>query len=120
MGMSSDEYWNQDAALVNAYRRAWEIRRDEQNFMAWLQGRYIYEAVGALAPILRTSLSRTPQKAEKYMDKPYPMSESAAEKAQEDKQKARMMAALEMFKREAETRRLKREKQEEEARKDGE
>jgi hypothetical protein len=120
MGMTSDEYWNQDASLVRAYRKAHEIRREEKNFELWLQGRYIYDAIAMLAPILRTSLSKKPVKAEKYMERPYPLTEQAAVRAEQNKQKARMLAALERFKQEAETNRLKRLRLEKEAGKNGE
>jgi len=116
MGMTYDLYWHGDASLVKAFRKAKKIRREEKNFELWLQGKYIYEAIGALAPILRTSLSKTPAKAEKYVSKPYPLDGDAAKKAIENAQKARMMGALERFKREAETKRLKRLQQEKEAR----
>lgn len=119
MGMTYDQFWNQDAALVKAYRKAENIKREEKNFELWLQGKYIYDAISALAPILRTSLSKKPVKAEKYVDKPYPLSEKAAIKAQEDKQKSRMMAALERFKQEAELNRIKRLQREKEASRDG-
>ena len=116
MGMTYELYWNQDASLVKAYRKAHEIRRDEQNFFAWLNGKYVYDAIGALAPILRTSLSKVPAKAEKYIDKPYPLSESAVQKQQEDRQKSKFMAALERFKAEAAMNRQKRLQKEKEAR----
>ena len=115
MGMTYDLYWNMDAALVKAYRKAKEIRRDEHNFDLWLQGRYIYDAIAALSPILRTSFSKRPVKAEKYVEKPYPLTEKAAQKAIEDEHKARMMAALERFKQEAEANKLKKQMQEKEA-----
>lgn len=115
MGMSYAEYWEMDASLVKAYRKAREMERDERNFEMWLQGRYIYDAIAALAPILRTSLSKQPVKAEKYVDKPYPLSEKAAQRAKEEEHKARMTAALERFKQEAEANKLKRELQEKEA-----
>ena len=115
MGMTYEQYWNMDAGLVKSYRKAHEIQRDERNFDMWLQGRYIYDAIAALAPILRTSLSKQPVKAEKYVDKPYPLTEESAEKAKLEERKARMMAAAEAFRREAEANKLKKELQEKEA-----
>ena len=52
MGMSPDDYWHGDPALLKAYRKMDEIRRERENEMLWLQGMYIYEAIGDLAPIL--------------------------------------------------------------------
>lgn len=116
MGMTYDLYWNQDASLVKAYRKAHEMQRDEQNFFAWLQGKYVYDAIGALSPILRTSFSKKPVKPETYVEKPYPLSETVAEKQEEDRQKNRMLTALERFKAESELNRQKRLKEAKEAR----
>ena len=112
MGMTYEQFWDMDASLVKAYRKAHEIKREERNFEMWLQGKYVYDAIGALAPILRTSLSKHPSKADKYVDKPYPLTEKAAEKNREDEQKARMQAALERFKQEAEKNLLKKQMEE--------
>ena len=120
MGMSYDEYWNMDASLVKTYRKAKEIRREETNFELWLQGRYVYDAIAALAPILRTSLSKKPIKPEKYVDKPYPLTEDTANKQREDREKAKMLAALERFKAEAEMNRQMRLQREKEASERGE
>ena len=78
-----------------------------------------YDAIAALAPILRASFSNQPIKAEKYVDRPYPLTEESAEKAKLEERKARMMAAAEAFRREAEANKLKKELQEKEASKDG-
>lgn len=99
--MSYDEYWNKDSTLVIAYREAYQIQRDNRNFEMWLQGRYIYDAITALSPILRTSLSKQPIKAENYVDRPYPLTKEEADRIQEEKRMARMNALLESLKRES-------------------
>lgn len=101
MGMSYDEYWNKDSTLVIAYRKAYQMRRDNRNFEMWLQGRYIYDAIAALSSILRTSLSKQPIKAEKYVERPYPLTKEEADRIQEEKRVARMNALLESLKRES-------------------
>ena len=45
IGMSYDEFWNQDVSLVKAYRKADELRRRRQNVVLWLQGVYVREAL---------------------------------------------------------------------------
>lgn len=47
MGMTYDQYWEQDSSLVIAYRKAHRIRLEEQNQQAWIQGMYFLEAIGA-------------------------------------------------------------------------
>lgn len=48
-GMSSKEFWEDDPDLFWAYRFSYYQREkrkiDNDNFNAWLQGAYIYEAV---------------------------------------------------------------------------
>ena len=45
MGMTAHEYWEEDCTLVVGYRKAYEIKRDEVDATAWLQGLYVYVAV---------------------------------------------------------------------------
>ena len=44
IGMTYDQYWNQDGMLVRAYRKADEIRQERANTDAWLLGAYFYQA----------------------------------------------------------------------------
>ena len=48
MGMTYDEYWNQDPWLVKDYRDAYEYKKDELNAQAWLEGVYMYHAIAAV------------------------------------------------------------------------
>ena len=45
IGMTYDEFWNQDVALVRVYRKADELRRRRQNDALWMQGLYIRDAL---------------------------------------------------------------------------
>ena len=45
MGMTAHEYWEEDCTLVVGYRKAYEIKQDEVNRVAWLNGLYVYNAV---------------------------------------------------------------------------
>ena len=92
MGMSYDEFWNGTADSARAYRAAYKIKQDEQKTFAWMQGAYVYEAIGAWAPILRAfSKARRPAK---YPKEPYdlerptltPEQREDAEHRHEDKQ----------------------------------
>ena len=46
MGMSYDQYWNQDSSLVKSYRKAFTMTQkwkyQEIDNAAWLNGRYVY------------------------------------------------------------------------------
>ena len=105
MGMTPDEYWNGDPALLRAYRKADVIRRERENEMLWLQGMYIYEAIGDLAPILH-AFAKKGTEAKPYTERPYPITnrlrkeaEEAGERREFELQKARfqqMMVAVNM------------------------
>lgn len=44
-GMPSEEFWKGNPDRVVAYRKKLQIENQRRNEVAWLQGRYIYEAV---------------------------------------------------------------------------
>ena len=45
MGMPAHEYWEENAWLVAGYRKAYDIKKDETNATAWMNGMYVYVAV---------------------------------------------------------------------------
>lgn len=96
MGMTYDEFYNQDHELVIAYRKASEMKREKENADMWLQGLYVYQAVARVAPLL-IPFAKHP-KAEPYLDKPIPLTKEKAEKeskqAVEDKGIAYMKAKM--------------------------
>ncbi len=67
-GMSYDEFWNGDCEIAPMYRKAHEARMNEANTLAWLQGVYVYHAVGALAPTLKAF---SKGRAQAYMKEPF-------------------------------------------------
>lgn len=71
IGMSYDEFWNQDVTLVRAYRKAQELREKRQNQYAWLQGMYIYEALCDASPLFRFTMKKGIVKPEPYVKEPY-------------------------------------------------
>jgi len=98
IGMPSDEYWNGRADLVIGYREAQERRINHENFMKWLQGLYVYSAIGALTPALNPMAKG---KVKDYIEKPIPITETAKEQEEIDKMNkmaATMMAWAAAFK----------------------
>lgn len=81
MGMSPDEFWNGDCTLVRSYREKFEMQREYDNFKAWLQGMYIYDAIGRLAPIFN---SFNNEKPETYIEEPYPIKKGTSTEASND------------------------------------
>ena len=68
IGMSSAEYWANDPSLVRYFRKAYEMKQEEFNNNAWLQGMYIYDAVSTA---LHNALRGKNTKAREYAKQPY-------------------------------------------------
>jgi hypothetical protein len=81
--MSYELYWYGEPNLVKAYRESDEMRVDRMNYEAWLQGLYVYQAVGALYPVFNPFSKQ--KKAEEYLKEPIVITERARnQKAMEE------------------------------------
>ena len=83
IGMSSAEYWEGDPSLTRYFRKAYEMKQEENNHNAWLQGLYIYDAVSTA---LHNALRGKNSTAKEYAKQPYNFrnkEKSEAEKAKE-------------------------------------
>ena len=87
IGMTYDEFWNQDVRLVETYRKAAELRDKRRNQELWLQGMYIYEALCDASPLFRFSMKKGTIKPEPYVKEPYPI--TAAEAREREEREAR-------------------------------
>lgn len=85
--MTYEQYWYGDVWMVEAFRKADELRLRRQSDNYWLLGRYVYDAIGRLAPILRTSFSKKSAKAEPYMKEPYKFKDEERRESVEQKKK---------------------------------
>ena len=106
IGMSYDEFWNQDVTLVRVYRKAQELREKRQNQYAWLQGMYIYEALCDVSPLFRFTMKKGTIKPEPYVKEPYAITadevrerELREAKKKEEKLKADFAAFAEAMRR---------------------
>ena len=70
LGMTYEQFWDGDATMVLAYRKAHEIKKDLDNERAWLQGMYIYEALCDVSPLFNMN-SKRGTKAHPYRTSPY-------------------------------------------------
>jgi hypothetical protein len=86
MGMSADEFWNGDSTLVIHYRKAFELTQERHNTELWLQGRYFYDALCAVAPLLQ-GFAKKGTKARPYLSEPYVLFSKQAESKEEDNAK---------------------------------
>ena len=89
-GMTYDEYWNGDPALVRYYRKAEDIRSHRKNWELWLQGRYVYEAIGRMIPSMNAFKPREPIE---YIEEPFPLTEKDV-KLRQEKEARRKQEAI--------------------------
>ena len=69
MGMTWDDFWHGDPQMAVAFRKADKLRIKRRDQELWLQGRYVYDAMLAAAPLYQTfARSHRPRK---YDEKPY-------------------------------------------------
>lgn len=102
IGMTYDEFWNQDVSLAEVYREANELRDRKRNQELWLQGMYIYEALCDASPLFRFTMKSGTIKPEPYAKEPYPITasevrerEERAAKQKEERLKAEFAAFVE-------------------------
>lgn len=88
MGMTYDEFWYGEPDRVKFYREAEEIRRKERDYNLWLQGRYFYDALCSVSPILH-AFAQNGTRAQAYNEEPYPRTEKEYRELQERQMKAR-------------------------------
>lgn len=83
IGMTYDQYWFGDPKLINAYIKAEEIRQRKKNNEMWLQGAYVYQAVGSLIH-LANPFSKE-HKAKPYLDKPIPVTQQERDEIEQER-----------------------------------
>ena len=88
IGMTYDEFWEQDVRLVEVYRKADELREKRRNRELWMQGMYIYEALCDASPLFRFSMKKGSIKPEPYVKEPYPI--TMAEVRERDERDAKL------------------------------
>ena len=89
IGMTYDEFWNQDVALVGAYRKAHELRERRRNQELWMQGLYIYEALCDASPLFRFTMKSGTIEPLPYLKEPYPLTEAEAQEREQRKARER-------------------------------
>lgn len=97
-GMTYDQYWNQSSELVIPYAKAYMMRRDEENYFAWLSGAYIYAGHSAALSNFGAGLSGKQGHAE-YPKEPFeirPKTEEEIEAEMIEKRK-KFVASLNRF-----------------------
>ena len=86
IGMSFAEYWDGDPKLAQYYRKAYQIKQEEINNTAWLQGLYVYDAISTALHNAFRGMGKFKPPARDYAKQPYNFGnkvKSEAEKAKE-------------------------------------
>lgn len=96
IGMTYDQFWNDDCELVVYYRKANELRNTQKNQELWLQGMYIYEALCCVSPVLH-AFAKDGTKPLPYPDKPYAISEKEIKERKEIIEKENRKKAMAVF-----------------------
>ncbi len=86
IGMSYDEFWNQDVCMVRAYREADELSRRRQNQILWLQGLYVRDAL--VCTVGNMFAGKTGTKHE-YPKEPYAITEGEIRERKEQEERVR-------------------------------
>lgn len=86
IGMTYEEFWYKDPHIVKFYLAAEKERLHRRNEEMWLQGFYIYQAIGAFAEIL-PAFPKKGAKIRPYLDEPVSLSE-AEQQAKRERQEA--------------------------------
>ena len=100
IGMTYDQYWHEDPKLINSYIEAEEIKQRKLNNQLWLQGLYVYQAVGSLIH-LANSFSKE-HRAKPYLKEPIPLTQKEREEAEERKYQKFKKQMFDLAKRSAE------------------
>lgn len=85
IGMTRDEYWNQDPYIIEEYLGAYKIRREEQNWQAWLSGIYTFDSVSAV--IGNIHFDKGGHTVQKPMEKPLQIFPDTPDEAERKRQR---------------------------------
>lgn len=83
IGMTYDQYWYGDYTMLIHYHNAEKIRQRKRNNEMWVQGMYIYHAVGDLVPIINPFSKE--HRAKPYLKQPIPLTQEEQEEQEREK-----------------------------------
>lgn len=88
LGMTYDQFWRDDFSIVKYFKKMDEISRERENQKLWLQGYYIYQAIGSYAEII-PAFPKKGAKVYPYVEEPLPITKIAQEEREEKKRQER-------------------------------
>lgn len=94
-GMTASEFWDGDVWLAPAYRTAYDLRRKEKNFFCWLNGQYVYTAIGHMSPALN-ALAKD-HKPIPFPEQPFALTAEEAEWQEEQRMRRNAERGMQML-----------------------
>lgn len=90
IGMSPEQFWDQDPWLTMAYRQAHELKNEQHNQEMWVQGLYVYEAFGV---VIHNALKKKGDKPLEYPEEPFPLTiEEKERRESRDRERAMLVS----------------------------
>ena len=89
LGMTYEQFWEEDPSLVIAYRKAHKLKQRESNEMMWLQGVY---TIHALQTVVGNAFLKKDAEPFRYPSEPLPITEK--ELREKEEKEARQRAEL--------------------------
>ena len=86
IGMTYEQFWEGEPNLPKYYREAHLMKRKRENIQAWRIGRYVYDALCSVSPLLH-AFARNGTTAYPYVDRPYPITQAEAKEREIEKMK---------------------------------
>ena len=96
IGMTYEQFWEQDCELVKFYREAARIKQERRNQDLWLQGMYVYEAILDASPVLN-AMAKKGTKPKPYRSEPYELFQKKGQKKTEKKSDSKALAFMQAF-----------------------
>lgn len=88
MGMSYDDYWNDEVGKASDYREAFKLRKKQMNERLWMQGLYIYKALERIFPLFNAWAEIPPKP---YLEYPIPLTEEEEKEQKRDAERKEML-----------------------------
>ena len=89
IGMTLEQYWDDDPTLILYFYKAEKLRSQRKNQELWIQGAYIYQALGCVAPMFN-SLAKD-HKPKPYLKEPFALSQEEEEERKYQRFKKQMI-----------------------------
>lgn len=95
-GMTYDEFWDGEPERARYYREAHEIRLEEMSFNAFIQGKYVRDAISDFVEFY--AMTDKPKVRNNYPEEAYPITAKAKRLARERREEEIANRYLFMFK----------------------